>query len=92
MFITTTMLALHIPFVKNLHWTLGVAFLLIFGFFDGTYQLELLVQSLASVLTWFISGLFVGAAVKKVPHGAWFPLAIGTVLCVWFLSGELPSR
>ncbi|KAJ9120623.1 hypothetical protein QFC22_002552 [Naganishia vaughanmartiniae] len=64
MFITTTMLALHIPFIKNIHWALGMAFLLIFGFFDG---------------------LFVGAAVKKVPHGAWFPLVIGTVLCIFMV-------
>lgn len=30
----------------------------------------------------FFDALFWGASLKKVPHGAWVPLAIGTVLCV----------
>ena len=30
----------------------------------------------------FLDGLFFGAALQKVPHGAWIPLLIGTVLCV----------
>ncbi|KAJ9116704.1 hypothetical protein QFC20_000639 [Naganishia adeliensis] len=64
MFITTTLLAIQIPLIKNLPWVLGVAFFLVFGFLDG---------------------LFVGAAVKKVPHGAWFPLAIGSALCIFMV-------
>ena len=30
----------------------------------------------------FFDGLFFGAALQKVPHGAWIPLLIGTVLCI----------
>ena len=61
MFVTTTMIALQIPYVKHKPWILAVAWLLFFGFLDG---------------------LFFGAALRKVPHGAWIPLLIGTVLCV----------
>ena len=31
----------------------------------------------------FLDGLFFGAALEKVPHGAWIPLLIGVVLCVF---------
>ncbi|ODO11951.1 potassium uptake protein [Cryptococcus amylolentus CBS 6273] len=61
LFVTTTLIALSIPFTKNLPYVLGVLFLLVFGFFDG---------------------LFWGASLKKVPTGAWFPLALGGVLCI----------
>lgn len=30
----------------------------------------------------FLDGLFWGAALKKVPHGAWVPLVIGSILYV----------
>jgi KUP system potassium uptake protein len=30
----------------------------------------------------FFDGVFWGAAIRKVPHGAWVPLVIGLVLCV----------
>ena len=30
----------------------------------------------------FLDGLFFGAALEKVPHGAWVILLIGIVLCV----------
>ena len=30
----------------------------------------------------FLDGLFFGAALEKVPHGAWIPLLVGGVLCV----------
>ncbi|WVR04896.1 hypothetical protein IAU60_001908 [Kwoniella sp. DSM 27419] len=59
MFVTTTLIALSIPVVKGLPWVLGVAFFLLFGFFDG---------------------LFWGASLKKVPHGAWFPLGLGGLM------------
>lgn len=61
MFVTTTLIAIQIPYVKHLPWILAVAWLLSFGFIDG---------------------LFYGAALRKVPHGAWIPLLIGCVLCV----------
>jgi hypothetical protein len=35
MFITTTLLAIQIPLIKNLPWALGLAFFLFFGFLDG---------------------------------------------------------
>lgn len=28
----------------------------------------------------FVDGLFFGASLRKVPHGAWFPLGIGCLL------------
>ncbi|GHJ84454.1 hypothetical protein NliqN6_0856 [Naganishia liquefaciens] len=44
----------------------------------------------------FLDGLFVGAAVKKVPHGAWFPLAIGSAMCLfmvfWTRCRELEDK
>ncbi|KAG7530995.1 hypothetical protein FFLO_04666 [Filobasidium floriforme] len=64
MFITTTLLAFHIPLIKGYHWSLGVLFFLFFGFLDA---------------------LFWGAALRKVPEGAWFPLALGSVLCIFMV-------
>ncbi|KAH8091688.1 potassium transporter [Cristinia sonorae] len=61
MFTTTVMIALQIKYVKGWSTLLAVAFLLVFGFFDG---------------------LFWGAALKKVPEGAWVPLMIGGVLVI----------
>lgn len=58
MFVTTTLIALQIPYVKQLPWFLGVAWLIFFGFFDG---------------------IFWGAALRKVPMGAWAPLVVGCV-------------
>ncbi|CAE6535257.1 unnamed protein product [Rhizoctonia solani] len=65
MFVTTTLIAIQIPFVKRKPAALGAAFLLFFGFIDG---------------------LFWGASLKKIPHGAWVPLMIGCVLMsiMWF--------
>ncbi len=59
--VTTTLIAISIPFVKHLPYILGLAFFIFFGFLDG---------------------LFWGAALKKVPHGAWFPLGLGGLLYV----------
>ncbi|KAL8280080.1 hypothetical protein RQP46_007410 [Phenoliferia psychrophenolica] len=33
----------------------------------------------------FLDGLFWGSALRKVPHGAWFPLGMGVVLCLMLL-------
>lgn len=57
--VTTTLIAVAIPFVKHLPYIFGLTFLLFFGFLDG---------------------LFWGASLKKVPHGAWFPLGLGGIL------------
>ncbi|KAJ3545437.1 hypothetical protein NM688_g5626 [Phlebia brevispora] len=59
MLTTTLLIALQFKYVKGLPALLGIAFFLVFGFFDG---------------------LFWGAAVKKVPKGAWVPLMIGIIL------------
>ncbi|ORY35332.1 potassium transporter-domain-containing protein [Naematelia encephala] len=61
LFVTTTLIALSISYVKHLTFLLGIAFLIFFGFLDG---------------------LFWGASLKKVPHGAWFPLGLGGLLCI----------
>jgi KUP system potassium uptake protein len=58
MFVTTTLIAIQIPYVKHLPWFLAIAWLLFFGFLDG---------------------LFWGAAITKVPHGAWVPLLVGCI-------------
>ncbi|KAF8604432.1 potassium transporter [Ceratobasidium sp. AG-I] len=65
MIVTTSLLAIQIPYVKHLPGVFGVAFFVFFGFIDG---------------------LFWGASIKKVPHGAWVPLMIGSVLMLimWF--------
>ncbi|KAG8743230.1 hypothetical protein FRC10_000231 [Ceratobasidium sp. 414] len=65
MIVTTSLLAIQIPFVKRLPAIFGVAFFVFFGFIDG---------------------LFWGASLRKVPHGAWVPLMIGSVLMIimWF--------
>lgn len=76
MFITTTLLAIQIPLIKHLPWALGLAFFMFFGFLDGMFRRDTSSESSDQPST----GLFVGAAVKKVPHGAWFPLAIGSAL------------
>ncbi|KAK2465375.1 hypothetical protein APHAL10511_002729 [Amanita phalloides] len=56
---TSLLLAICMYYVKHLHWTIALAYLVVFGFFDA---------------------LFWGAALKKVPHGAWVPLMIGVLL------------
>lgn len=72
LFVTTTLIAISIPFVKHLPYVLGLAFFIFFGFLDG---------------------LFWGAALKKVPHGAWFPLGLGGILTIlmafWTWGREL---
>ncbi|BGP18030.1 hypothetical protein JCM10213_008435 [Rhodosporidiobolus nylandii] len=37
------------------------------------------------IVSGFIDGLFVGAASKKIPHGAWFPLAVACFLLLFLL-------
>ena len=37
MFVTTTMIAVQIPYVKHKSWTLALAWLLFFGFLDGLF-------------------------------------------------------
>lgn len=59
MIVTSSLIAVQIYCVKKLPIAVGVAFFVVFVFFDG---------------------LFWGASLKKVPHGAWVPLMIGFVL------------
>ncbi|KAF8320328.1 potassium transporter [Clavulina sp. PMI_390] len=62
--VTTSLIALHIYYLKNLSVYLSLAFFIFFFFFDG---------------------LFWGAALKKVPHGAWVPLTIGVALTIFMV-------
>ncbi|KAM0748500.1 potassium transporter [Meredithblackwellia eburnea MCA 4105] len=36
------------------------------------------------VISGFFDGLFWGSSLKKVPHGAWFPLGLAVILCIMF--------
>lgn len=40
----------------------------------------------------FLDAIFWGAALKKIPHGAWVPVVIGTILCVSRYSSTLCGR
>lgn len=46
----------------------------------GRYDLDLHCQAYTSLLNVALAGLFWGAALTKVPKGAWVPLVIGVVL------------
>lgn len=59
MFSTTILIGVHIRYVKMLPGVVALAYLLVFGFFDG---------------------LFWGASLRKIPHGAWVPLMIGSCM------------
>jgi KUP system potassium uptake protein len=77
MFTTTVLIALQMRYVKHLPIIISIMFL---GFF-GSWMVsdepgDHLVCASADVL----SGLFWGASLKKIPHGAWVPLTIGIVL------------
>ncbi|KAF8318168.1 potassium transporter [Clavulina sp. PMI_390] len=45
-------------------------------------QLPLIISFVYFVPFVFLDGLFWGAALKKVPHGAWVPLMIGSILTI----------
>ncbi|KAF8918970.1 potassium transporter [Mucidula mucida] len=61
MFSTTILIGVHIRYVKMLPGVVALAYLLVFGFFDG---------------------LFWGASLRKIPHGAWVPLMIGSCIAL----------
>ncbi|KAF7985798.1 hypothetical protein HWV62_437 [Athelia sp. TMB] len=71
MFSTTVLIAIQIRYVKHLPAIVGIAYFLVFGFFDG---------------------LFWGAALTKVPKGAWVPLMIGIVLMLFMLFWTWAKR
>ena len=75
MFSTTILLAICMFYVKHWHWSVALGFLLVFGFFDGKLCVIPVIQSFTAS-----AGLFWGAALKKVPQGAWVPLIIGVIL------------
>ncbi|KAJ3818862.1 potassium transporter [Lentinula raphanica] len=64
MFSTSVLLAVQMVYVKHWPVVIGLAYFVVFGFFDG---------------------LFWGAALKKVPHGAWVPLMIGLILMIFMV-------
>lgn len=83
MFVTTCLIALQMRYVKGWPLLVGVAFFLVFGFFDGTLlDISMQFGSLKAR-----AGLFWGASLKKVPHGAWVPLMIGVALYVLEFGG-----
>ncbi|KZP18771.1 potassium transporter, partial [Athelia psychrophila] len=71
MFSTTILIAIQMRYVKHLPWVVGLAYFVVFGFFDG---------------------LFWGAALTKVPKGAWVPLVIGVVLMLFMLFWTWAKR
>jgi KUP system potassium uptake protein len=78
MIVTTSLLAIQIPYVKRLPAVLGFAFFIFFGFIDGK---TITMFRIGYMLTTFKRiGLFWGASLTKVPHGAWVPLMIGSAL------------
>ena len=87
MFSTTTLIAIQIVSVKHLPIVLAVAFFVLFGFFDGKSGPNF--PAHRHHLKAMILGLFWGAALKKVPQGAWVPLVIGVVLCVYWVMRKL---
>lgn len=77
MLTTTFLIALQFKYVKGFPALLGVAFFLVFGFFDGEIFFS---PYLFIELTMLGVALFWGAAVNKIPEGAWVPLMIGIIL------------
>ena len=85
MITTTVLIAVQFKYVKGLPAWFGLLFFLTFGFFDGKAKIcsECAQHSPAHYFTLAISlGLFWGAALRKIPHGAWVPLMIGLILYV----------
>lgn len=80
MLCTTLLLTLQIPFVKNVPWPIAIAFFLFFGFIDGQWWEESVPAVTQSLMIIPNQGAFFGATLRKVPHGAWFPLGIGCLL------------
>lgn len=79
MLTTTLLISLQFKYVKGLPLALGIAFFFVFGFFDGKFAFHSILN-VSSQLRLLSSGLFWGAAVKKIPEGAWVPLMIGLIL------------
>lgn len=77
MFTTTVMIAVQMKFVKHLHVAVAVAFFLVFGFLDG---MLLFLRTHSCHRLQYMTGLFWGAALAKVPEGAWVSLLIGVIL------------
>jgi len=78
MFSTTVLLAVQMRYVKHLPVVIAIGYFVIYGFLDGEYSLHLFPCLMS--LTMRCEGLFWGAALKKVPQGAWVPLIIGVVM------------
>lgn len=82
MFTTTVMIAVQMKFVKHLHVAVAIAFFAVFGFLDGI----LLFFALATVIAHStLTALFWGAALAKVPEGAWVSLLIGVILYALYI-------
>lgn len=81
MLVTTILIAIQMRYVKYWPAVSGVAFLVFFGFLDGQ-QTHALSSSFMRLITRLLAALFWGAALKKIPQGAWVPVLIGTALLV----------
>lgn len=74
MFSTTVLIAIQMKFVKQLPIAVALAFFLVFGFLDGElFKIEVNDDADSR------KGLFWGAALKKIPEGAYVPLIIGFI-------------
>ena len=75
MFTTSVLISIQMRQVKRLPVIVAIAFFIFYGFIDGRCR------SL-SRKRWLTlhPGLFWGASLRKVPHGAWVPLLLGCLL------------
>jgi K+ transporter len=78
LFVTTTLIAISIPFVKGYSFIFGVAFLIFFGFFDGIFWGAALKKVPHGTS---LPSLYLLALSDEMP-GAWMPLGLGSILYV----------
>lgn len=95
MITTTVLVAVQFKYVKGFSPWFGLLFFLTFGFFDGETQLSIVCAHHGSFVAFVLPssiGLFWGAALRKIPHGAWVPLMIGVILYVCPCVRDLVPR
>ena len=81
MLVTTILIAIQMRYVKYWPAVSGVAFLVFFGFLDGQ-RIHASSSGPTRLIARLPAALFWGAALQKIPHGAWVPVLIGTALLV----------
>lgn len=94
MFSTSWLIAVQIYYVKRLPIIIALMYFIPFGFFDGKLLISVTLPFWISDCICTTIGLFWGAGLKKVPHGAWVPLLIGSILlgvmALWVWSKVSP--